>query len=177
MMPSSSQEEHIQHTTTSPSSRTTNPQNSSYIRNCCRRKREKSKGPLAYGPTGDHLAKFIRLTMQKEMWDASNLDLWNDESQKMQKYILNTGLKDSLYPTQRLHKVYDSGHDLNENEKFYMGTGRSYNLMQRGCGLIKPSRMLYCHKIGHFAESVDSWELKITGGGIIDEILETRDGS
>ncbi|GJX21524.1 hypothetical protein Tco_0225969 [Tanacetum coccineum] len=126
---------------------------------------------------GDHLAKFIRLTMQKEMWDASNLDLWNDESQKMQKYILNTGLKDSLYPTQRLHKVYDSGHDLNENEKFYMGTGRSYNLMQRGCGLIKPSRMLYCHKIGHFAESVDSWELKITGGGIIDEILETRDGS
>ncbi|GKC97079.1 hypothetical protein Tco_1162521 [Tanacetum coccineum] len=38
------------------------------------RKREKSRTTFAYGPyQKDHLAKFLKMTMQKEMWDAIKL--------------------------------------------------------------------------------------------------------
>nr|GEV73956.1 ribonuclease H-like domain-containing protein [Tanacetum cinerariifolium]GEZ52594.1 ribonuclease H-like domain-containing protein [Tanacetum cinerariifolium] len=50
--------------------------------------RKKSKDYLAHGYT-DHLAKFYKMTDAKEMWEAIKSGFGgNDESKKMQKYIL-----------------------------------------------------------------------------------------
>ncbi|GJY07841.1 hypothetical protein Tco_0374895, partial [Tanacetum coccineum] len=57
----------------------------------------------------DYLAKFYKMTDAKEMWDAIKSRFGgNDESKKMQKYILKQQFKGfSLSNTQGLHKGYD----------------------------------------------------------------------
>ncbi|GJX42211.1 hypothetical protein Tco_0257201 [Tanacetum coccineum] len=50
----------------------------------------------------DHLAKFYKMTDAKEMWESIKSRFSsNDESKKMQKYILKQHLKAFLYPTQK----------------------------------------------------------------------------
>ncbi|GJU69613.1 hypothetical protein Tco_1255872 [Tanacetum coccineum] len=57
----------------------------------------------------DHLAKFYKMTDAKEMWDAIKSRFGgNDESKKMQKYILKQQFEGfSVSNTEGLHKGYD----------------------------------------------------------------------
>ncbi|GJU71347.1 ribonuclease H-like domain-containing protein [Tanacetum coccineum] len=57
----------------------------------------------------DHLAKFHKMTDAKEMWDAIKSRFGgNDESKKMQKYILKQQFEGfSVSNTEGLHKGYD----------------------------------------------------------------------
>ncbi|GJU16034.1 putative ribonuclease H-like domain-containing protein [Tanacetum coccineum] len=60
-------------------------------------------------PPEDHLAKFHKMTDAKEMWDAIKSRFGgNDESKKMQKYILKQQFEGfSVSNTEGLHKGYD----------------------------------------------------------------------
>ncbi|GJU21489.1 hypothetical protein Tco_1154831 [Tanacetum coccineum] len=81
-------------------------------RDCSRERDEKSWDP----PIGlwslpeDHLAKFHKMTDAKRMWDAiKSIFGGNDESKKMQKYILKQQFEGfSVSNTEGLHKGYDS---------------------------------------------------------------------
>nr|GEX55612.1 ribonuclease H-like domain-containing protein [Tanacetum cinerariifolium] len=57
----------------------------------------------------DHLAKFYKMTDAKEMWEAIKSRFGgDDESKKMQKYILKQQFKDfSVSNSEGLHKGYD----------------------------------------------------------------------
>nr|GFA73590.1 ribonuclease H-like domain-containing protein [Tanacetum cinerariifolium] len=59
--------------------------------------------------TEDHLAKFHKMTDAKEMWEAIKSRFsGNDESKKMQKYILKQQFKGfSISNSEGLHKGYD----------------------------------------------------------------------
>ncbi|GJR15232.1 putative ribonuclease H-like domain-containing protein [Tanacetum coccineum] len=72
------------------------------------RKREKKQGPPCLWPT-ESLAKFHKMTDAKEMWDAIKSRFGgNDESKKMQKYILKQQFEGfSVSNTEGLHKGYD----------------------------------------------------------------------
>ncbi|GKB15659.1 ribonuclease H-like domain-containing protein, partial [Tanacetum coccineum] len=71
-----------------------------------KRKRKTSKDHFAYG---FHLAKFHKMTDAKEMWEAIKSRFGgNDESKKMQKYILKQQFKGfSITNSEGLHKGYD----------------------------------------------------------------------
>nr|GEZ06887.1 hypothetical protein [Tanacetum cinerariifolium] len=73
------------------------------------RERKKSKDYLAHGYPEDHLAKFHKMTDAKEMWEAiKSRFCGNDESKKMQKYLLKQQFKSfSISNSEGLHKVYD----------------------------------------------------------------------
>ncbi|GKB12911.1 hypothetical protein Tco_0846834 [Tanacetum coccineum] len=72
------------------------------------RKREKKQGPPCLWPT-ESFAKFHKMTDAKEMWDAIKSRFGgNDESKKMQKYILKQQFEGfSVSNTEGLHKGYD----------------------------------------------------------------------
>ncbi|GKA08824.1 hypothetical protein Tco_0688155 [Tanacetum coccineum] len=57
----------------------------------------------------DHLAKFHKMTDAKEMWDAIKSRFGgNDESKKMQKYILKQQFEEFFVSnSEGLHKGYD----------------------------------------------------------------------
>ncbi|GKF77313.1 hypothetical protein Tco_0229783, partial [Tanacetum coccineum] len=61
-----------------------------YRRDLSQRKRKKSQDPFLMALPEDHLAKFHKMTDAKEMWDVIKSSKFggNDESKKMQKYIL-----------------------------------------------------------------------------------------
>ncbi|GJR91533.1 ribonuclease H-like domain-containing protein, partial [Tanacetum coccineum] len=95
----------------------------------------------------DHLAKFHKMTDAKEIWNAIKSRFGgNDESKKMQKYIL----KDSLYPTQmvftkamRDFKVYSvsstaSSSNL-QNEAFVSENTSSTNDVSTAYGVSNTS--------------------------------------
>ncbi|GKA36400.1 hypothetical protein Tco_0722891 [Tanacetum coccineum] len=67
-----------------------------------RERERKARTTLLIALPEDHLAKFHKMADAKEMWDAIKSRFGgNDESKKMQKYILNNSLKVSLYQTQK----------------------------------------------------------------------------
>ncbi|GJR21621.1 ribonuclease H-like domain-containing protein [Tanacetum coccineum] len=74
-----------------------------------REKREKKQRTTCYLPLQNHLAKFHKMTDAKEMWDAIKSRFGgNDESKKMQKYILKQQFEGfSVSNTEGLHKGYD----------------------------------------------------------------------
>ncbi|GKB03096.1 putative ribonuclease H-like domain-containing protein [Tanacetum coccineum] len=71
-----------------------------------RERERKARTTLLMALPEDHLAKFHKMTDAKEMWDAIKSRFGgNDESKKMQKYILKANsLRDSQYQHRRLHK-------------------------------------------------------------------------
>ncbi|GJS83981.1 ribonuclease H-like domain-containing protein [Tanacetum coccineum] len=74
------------------------------------RKRErKAKTSLLMALPEDHLAKFHKMTDAKEMWEAIKSRFGvNDESKKMQKYILKQQFEGfSISNSKGLHKGYD----------------------------------------------------------------------
>ncbi|GKB08430.1 ribonuclease H-like domain-containing protein, partial [Tanacetum coccineum] len=86
-----------------------------YKRDLSQGKRKKSLGQFAHiGFTEDHLAKFHKITDAKEMWDAIKSRFSrNDESKKMQKYILKQQFEGfSVSNLEGLHKGYDKFQSL-----------------------------------------------------------------
>ncbi|GJT00886.1 hypothetical protein Tco_0822055 [Tanacetum coccineum] len=71
--------------------------------------KEKQRPTLLMALPEDHLAKFHKMTYAKEMWDAIKSRFGgNDESKKMQKYILKQRFKGfSVSNLEGLHKFYD----------------------------------------------------------------------
>ncbi|GJW49739.1 hypothetical protein Tco_0091090 [Tanacetum coccineum] len=69
----------------------------------------KARTTLLMALPEDHLAKFHKMTDAKEMWDAIKSRFGgNDESKKMQKYILKQQFKGfSISNSEGLHKGYD----------------------------------------------------------------------
>ncbi|GJR77015.1 hypothetical protein Tco_0089380 [Tanacetum coccineum] len=74
-----------------------------------RERERKERTTLLMALPEDHLAKFHKMTDAKEMWDAIKSRFSsNDESQKMQKYILKQQFKSfSISNSEGLHKGYD----------------------------------------------------------------------
>ncbi|GKC26070.1 hypothetical protein Tco_1033364 [Tanacetum coccineum] len=67
-----------------------------YRRDLSQRKRKKSQDPFLMTLPEDHLAKFHKMTDAKEMWDVIKSRFGgNNESKKMQKYILKQQFEDS----------------------------------------------------------------------------------
>ncbi|GKB83908.1 hypothetical protein Tco_0950803 [Tanacetum coccineum] len=74
-----------------------------------RERERKARTTLLMALLEDHLAKFYKMTNAKEMWEAikSRFD-GNDESKKMQKYILKQQFEGlSVSNSEGLHKGYD----------------------------------------------------------------------
>ncbi|GJR33074.1 putative ribonuclease H-like domain-containing protein [Tanacetum coccineum] len=74
-----------------------------------REKERKARTTLLMAIPEDHLAKFHKMTDAKEMWDAIKSRFGgNDESKKMQKYILKQQFEGfSVSNSEGLHKGYD----------------------------------------------------------------------
>nr|GEZ86504.1 hypothetical protein [Tanacetum cinerariifolium] len=75
----------------------------------------------------DHLAKFHKMADAKEMWEAIKFRFYgNDESKKMQKYLLKQQFKGfSVSSSEGLHKWYDRFQTLLSQLKIH-GAGVSY---------------------------------------------------
>ncbi|GJU05301.1 hypothetical protein Tco_1121731 [Tanacetum coccineum] len=66
-----------------------------------RERERKARTTLLMAIPEDHLAKFHKMTDAKDMWNAIKSRFGgNDESKKMQKYILKQQFEGSQYPTQ-----------------------------------------------------------------------------
>ncbi|GKB01653.1 hypothetical protein Tco_0829697 [Tanacetum coccineum] len=74
-----------------------------------RERERKARTTLLIALPKDHLAKFHKMTDAKEMWDATKSRFGgNDESKKMQKYILKQQFEGfSISNSEGLHKGYD----------------------------------------------------------------------
>ncbi|GJR35589.1 hypothetical protein Tco_1211273 [Tanacetum coccineum] len=74
-----------------------------------RERERKARTTLLMALPEDHLAKFHKMTDAKEMWDAIKSRFGgNDESKKMQKYILKQQFEGfSVSNSEGLHKGYD----------------------------------------------------------------------
>ncbi|GJX07777.1 ribonuclease H-like domain-containing protein, partial [Tanacetum coccineum] len=74
-----------------------------------RERERKARTTLIMALPEDHLAKFHKLTDAKEMWDAIKSRFGgNDESKKMQKYILKQQFEGfSISNSEEMHKGYD----------------------------------------------------------------------
>ncbi|GKC09458.1 ribonuclease H-like domain-containing protein [Tanacetum coccineum] len=74
-----------------------------------RERERKARTTLLMALLEDHLAKFHKMTYAKEMWDAIKSRFGgNDESKKMQKYILKQQFEGfSVSNSEGLHKGYD----------------------------------------------------------------------
>ncbi|GJX62880.1 hypothetical protein Tco_0295780, partial [Tanacetum coccineum] len=74
-----------------------------------REKERKARTTLLMALPEDHLAKFHKMTDAKEMWEAIKSRFGgNDESKKMQKYILKQQFEGFLVSnSEGLHKGYD----------------------------------------------------------------------
>ncbi|GKE87354.1 hypothetical protein Tco_1564829 [Tanacetum coccineum] len=74
-----------------------------------RERGRKARTTLLMALPEDHLAKFHKMTNAKEMWDAIKSRFGgNDESKKMQKYILKQQFEGfSVSNSEGLHKGYD----------------------------------------------------------------------
>ncbi|GJY30125.1 ribonuclease H-like domain-containing protein [Tanacetum coccineum] len=91
-----------------------------------REKERKARTTLLMALLEDHLAKFHKMTNEKEMWDAIKSRFGgNDESKKMQKYILKQQFEGfSISNLEGLHKGYDRFQSLLSQLEIY-GAGVS----------------------------------------------------
>nr|GEV92799.1 hypothetical protein [Tanacetum cinerariifolium] len=79
-----------------------------------REKERKARTTLLMALLEDHLAKFYKIADEKEMWEAIKSRFGgNDESKKMQKYLLKQQFKGfSVSTSEGLHKGCDRFHTL-----------------------------------------------------------------
>ncbi|GKA39414.1 hypothetical protein Tco_0731965 [Tanacetum coccineum] len=91
-----------------------------------RERERKARTTLLMALPEDHLAKFHKMTDAKEMWDAIKSRFGgNDESKKMQKYILKQQFEGfSVSNSEGLHKGYDRFQSLLSQLKIH-GAGVS----------------------------------------------------
>nr|GEY76705.1 xylulose kinase-1 [Tanacetum cinerariifolium] len=83
-----------------------------------RERERKARTTLLMALLEDHLAKFHKMTDAKEMWEAIKSRFGgNDESKKMQKYLLKQQFKGfSVSTSEGLHKGYDSAPQLDYDD-------------------------------------------------------------
>ncbi|GKC35868.1 hypothetical protein Tco_1048252, partial [Tanacetum coccineum] len=91
-----------------------------------RERERKARTTLLMALPKDHLAKFHKMTDAKEIWDSIKSRFGgNDESKKIQKYILKQQFKGfSISNTEGLHKGYDRFQSLLSQLKIH-GAGVS----------------------------------------------------
>ncbi|GJS77553.1 putative ribonuclease H-like domain-containing protein [Tanacetum coccineum] len=97
-----------------------------------RERERKARTTLLMALPEDHLAKFHKMTNAKEMWDAIKSRFGgNDESKKMQKYILKQQFKGfSVSNSEGLHKGYDRFQSvLSQLEIHRAGYEQTYSLL------------------------------------------------
>ncbi|GJY50800.1 ribonuclease H-like domain-containing protein [Tanacetum coccineum] len=95
-----------------------------------REKERKARTTLLMAIPEDHLEKFHKMTDAKEMWDAIKSRFGgNDESKKMQKYILKQQFESfSVSHSDRIAQSYDSTSGTNDVSTTYGATTSSgYN--------------------------------------------------
>ncbi|GJS41814.1 hypothetical protein Tco_0566857 [Tanacetum coccineum] len=95
-----------------------------------RERERKARTTLLMALPKDHLAKFHKMIDAKEMWDAIKSRFGgNDESNKMQKYILKQLFEGfSVSNSEGLHKGYDSTSSTNDVSTAYgVSTSSGYN--------------------------------------------------
>ncbi|GJR73969.1 putative ribonuclease H-like domain-containing protein [Tanacetum coccineum] len=108
-----------------------------------RERERKARTTLLMALPEDHLAKFHKMTNAKEMWDAIKSRFGrNDESKKMQKYILKQQFEGFSVAMISMRM-----------KKFYKKTGRKLQFdAKEPVGFDKTKVECYnCHKTGHFA--------------------------
>ncbi|GJW98529.1 hypothetical protein Tco_0180337 [Tanacetum coccineum] len=114
-----------------------------------RERERKARTTLLMALPEDHLAKFHKMTDAKEMWEAIKSRFGgNDESKKMQKYILKQQFEGfSVSNSEGLHKGYDRFQSLlSQLEIHGAGVSRS--------GIIKNTiKVLLFHSYIHFVSS------------------------
>ncbi|GJV19984.1 ribonuclease H-like domain-containing protein [Tanacetum coccineum] len=138
------------------------------------KERKKGRTTLLMALPEDHLAKFHKMTDAKDMWDAIKSRFsGNDESKKMQKYILKQQFEGfSVSNSEGLHKGYDRFQSLLSQleihgavamismrlKKFYKKTERKLHFdAKEPVGFDKTKVECYnCHKKGHFARECRS---------------------
>nr|GEV27539.1 xylulose kinase-1 [Tanacetum cinerariifolium] len=138
------------------------------------RKRErKARTTLLMAIPEDRLAKFHKMTDAKEIWEVIKSRFGgNDESKKMQKYLLKQQFESFLYPIQRDYTKVNE-FDLEEMDlkwqvamistrlkKFYKKTGRKLHFdAKERIGFDKSKvKCFNCHNTGHFARESRSKE-------------------
>ncbi|GJW13467.1 ribonuclease H-like domain-containing protein [Tanacetum coccineum] len=94
-----------------------------------RERERKARTTLLMALPEDHLAKFHKMTDAKEMWEAIKSRFGgNDESKKMQKYILKQQFEGfSVSNSEGLHKGYDRGSASSDINKRFMSLSRDVN--------------------------------------------------
>ncbi|GJY52213.1 ribonuclease H-like domain-containing protein [Tanacetum coccineum] len=143
-----------------------------------RERERKARTTLLMALPEDHLAKFHKMTDAKDMWDAIKSRFGgNDESKKMQKYILKQQFEGfSVSNSEGLHKglkallVHISSAQnvafvslkalavITDIFSFYKKTGRKLHFDAKELvGFDKTKVECYnCHKTGHFARECRS---------------------
>ncbi|GJZ00958.1 hypothetical protein Tco_0518919 [Tanacetum coccineum] len=131
-----------------------------------RERERKARTTLLMALPEDHLAKFHKMTDAKEMWDAIKSRFGgNDESKKMQKYILKQQFEGfSVSNSEGLHKGYDRFQSLlsqleihgagvsteDANQKFLRSLPSSWSqvslVMRTKPGVESPYPCKYCFR-------------------------------
>nr|GEX26117.1 hypothetical protein [Tanacetum cinerariifolium] len=113
-----------------------------------RERERKARTALLMALPKDHLAKFHKMADAKEMWEAIKSKFGgNDESKKMQKYLLKQQFKGFFCLPQRVAMI------SMRIKKFHKRTGRKLQFDTKDpVGFDKTKVECFnCHKIGHFA--------------------------
>ncbi|GJX58310.1 hypothetical protein Tco_0289700 [Tanacetum coccineum] len=113
-----------------------------------RERERKARTTLLMALPEDHLAKFHKMTDAKEMWDAIKSRFGgNDESKKMQKYILKQQFEGfSISNSEGLHKGYDRFQSLLSQLEIHgagVSTEDANQKFLRSYDAIKSSSVLY----------------------------------
>ncbi|GJZ57850.1 hypothetical protein Tco_0613344, partial [Tanacetum coccineum] len=108
-------------------------------------KEKENLGPLAMAIPEDHLAKFHKITDAKEMWNTIKSRFGgNDESNKMQKYILKQQVEGfTISNTDGIHKGYERFqsllsqleiHGAEDDENYALWLSKSLRIRHTGKG-------------------------------------------
>ncbi|GJT04249.1 hypothetical protein Tco_0838711 [Tanacetum coccineum] len=153
-----------------------------------RERERKARTTLLMALPEDHLAKFHKMTDAKEMWEAIKTRFCgNDESKKMQKYILKQQFEGfSISNSEGLHKGYDisSGHNpQREGSSSYADELTYFFFANQSSGpKLDYEDLEQLDEQGILPESADPRGIKIVGGemlgtlGIKLKINERRSG-
>ncbi|GKA36250.1 hypothetical protein Tco_0722741 [Tanacetum coccineum] len=148
-----------------------------------RERERKARTTLLMALPEDHLAKFHKKTNAKEMWDAIKSRFGrNDESKKMQKYILKQQFEGfSVSKSEGLHKGYDRFQIL-----------LKMDLKWKVAMISMRTEKVYTRRLGHFARECrikgtqdnrrrdawnswkQGWEQNWTEGGFLKALTQNR---
>ncbi|GJY53211.1 ribonuclease H-like domain-containing protein, partial [Tanacetum coccineum] len=127
-----------------------------------RERERKARTTLLMALPEDHLAKFHKMTDAKEMWEAIKSRFGgNDESKKMQKYILKQQFEGfSVSNSEGLHKGYDSTNDVSTAYGVSNSTGHNSQYEQTSSYSLLANQSS-CPQLDHEdLEQLDEFDLE-----------------